>query len=226
SCDSVWSTIAAGTISQTARGLSSLWTRSSSDLAPTAPSFTRAWMASGCTSYTTHLCPARITRRTMFAPIRPSPIMPSCIDASPLDAVSPPVGTPETPVHGGIGVQLRGHQLLLCDLLLLGEHAIALVGGLVADVEALAPLRIGEHVQQLAVGRPGVRDQLERRQRLQMRDPVRSVGRLHLESRGRQEILLVLRALLPHGGAAAERHDQRDGHDGPRHLPHAGTLRW
>ena len=75
----VWSTTAAGTISQTARGCSSFCTNSSSEDAPTAPSSTSAFTDSGWTSYTTHWCPPRIRRRTMLAPIRPRPIIPSCM---------------------------------------------------------------------------------------------------------------------------------------------------
>src|SRR5262245_38295745 len=91
-----WSTIrpviAAGTITHTARGPSSFATRSSIEVAPTAPSASSSATASGLTSKTTHSCPSRIRRRTMFAPIRPSPIIPSCIAVSlgegPLDRLA------------------------------------------------------------------------------------------------------------------------------------------
>ncbi len=69
----------AGTITHAARGLSSLETKSSSDSAPVAPSPARSSIAFGLTSKTTHSCPARISRRTMLAPIRPSPTIPSCM---------------------------------------------------------------------------------------------------------------------------------------------------
>ena len=69
----------AGIITQTARGRSSLATKSSGLSAPTAPSPASPATASGFTSYTTHSCPSRINRRTMLAPIRPRPIIPSCI---------------------------------------------------------------------------------------------------------------------------------------------------
>ena len=75
----VSSTTAAGTISQTARGLLSFFTKSASDAAPLAFSFTRSFTASCERSKTTHSCPPLISRRTMLAPMRPSPIMPSCI---------------------------------------------------------------------------------------------------------------------------------------------------
>src|SRR5262245_31372254 len=91
-----WSTIrpviAAGTITQTARGPFSFATRSSMEVAPTAPSASSSATASGLTSKTTHSCPSRIRRRTMFAPMRPSPIIPSCIRVSlgegPLDRLA------------------------------------------------------------------------------------------------------------------------------------------
>ncbi len=79
SCSSVWSTTAAGTISQTARGGFSFWRNSSSELEPAAPSLPSSATLPGSLSKTTHSCPAFIRRRTMFAPIRPKPIMPSCI---------------------------------------------------------------------------------------------------------------------------------------------------
>src|SRR5262249_39476355 len=43
------------------------------------PSFARACAASPLRSNTTHWWPARNSRRTMFAPILPSPIIPICI---------------------------------------------------------------------------------------------------------------------------------------------------
>ncbi len=75
----VLSTTAAGTISQTARGFASFSTKSASDAAPTAFSFASASTAFGDMSKTTHSWPLLISRRTMFAPIRPSPIIPSCM---------------------------------------------------------------------------------------------------------------------------------------------------
>src|SRR5215469_14000897 len=77
----VSSTTAAGTMSQTARGLSSFLTRSTKELAPTARSLTSSATAWGDLSKTTQLCPFLISRRTMLAPMRPSPIIPNCIDS-------------------------------------------------------------------------------------------------------------------------------------------------
>ena len=75
----VLSTTAAGTISQIARGLSSFFTKSASEAAPTAFSSTNCLTALGERSKTTHWWPPLRSRRTMLAPIRPSPIIPSCM---------------------------------------------------------------------------------------------------------------------------------------------------
>src|SRR5262249_53972442 len=77
----VASTTAAGTISHTARGATSFFTKSSRALEPVAPSPTSCFTTSALRSYTTHWCPPRVSRRTMLAPIRPRPIIPSCIEA-------------------------------------------------------------------------------------------------------------------------------------------------
>src|SRR5437016_9351443 len=82
-------------MSQTIRGLPRRATKSSSDAAPPAPSRASAWTASLETSCTTHWRPPRMNRRTMLAPMRPRPIMPTCI-APPL-ATQPLVETPWTP---------------------------------------------------------------------------------------------------------------------------------
>ena len=78
----VLSTTAAGTINQTARGFSSFFTRSASEEAPTAFSWANSVTACGDLSKTTHWWPPLSSRRTMFAPILPRPIMPSCIGHS------------------------------------------------------------------------------------------------------------------------------------------------
>ena len=69
----------AGIITQATRGLSSAATKSSSVSAPTAPSFSSCATVSALVSYATAVCPSRMIRRTMLAPIRPRPIIPSCI---------------------------------------------------------------------------------------------------------------------------------------------------
>src|SRR5579875_3574742 len=57
---------------------------SSSELAPVAPvSSASELTASGDTSKTTSSCPSRIRRRTMLAPMRPSPTIPSCMPTPP-----------------------------------------------------------------------------------------------------------------------------------------------
>src|SRR5260221_7045815 len=81
---SVASTTAAGTISHTARGDFSFFTRSSSEVAAVAPSRATSFTDSALRAKATHWCPARCSRRTMLAPILPSPIIPSCIDISPV----------------------------------------------------------------------------------------------------------------------------------------------
>src|SRR3954447_1395932 len=79
SASSVESTTAAGTMMQMQRGFSSLATKSSIVCAPLAPSPSSVAIASALTSWTTQSWPPRISRRTMLAPMRPSPIMPTCI---------------------------------------------------------------------------------------------------------------------------------------------------
>ena len=73
------STTAAGTISQTARGFASFVTKSASDEAPVAFSAASASTAFGDMSKTTHSWPSFMRRRTMLAPMRPRPIIPSCM---------------------------------------------------------------------------------------------------------------------------------------------------
>src|SRR5882724_2350699 len=74
--------VSSGCITQAVRGFSSLLTKSSRELAPAAPSAASAATDLGSLSYTTAVCPFFISRRTMLPPIRPRPIMPSCILAS------------------------------------------------------------------------------------------------------------------------------------------------
>jgi hypothetical protein len=85
---SVGSTTAAGTMTQIERGGLRRATKSSIASAPAAPSLSSVAIASALTSWTTHSCPARIRRRTMLAPMRPSPIMPTCIAASSFESSS------------------------------------------------------------------------------------------------------------------------------------------
>src|SRR2546427_12074258 len=88
---SVWSTAAAGTISQSVRGGLRLVTRSSSEEAATAPvSFAKASRVFAVGVYTTTSCPPRIKRRVMFAPILPRPIIPSCMAVTPSFPSRPP----------------------------------------------------------------------------------------------------------------------------------------
>src|ERR1700722_1879138 len=79
---SVSPVIAAGNISHTARGASSLLTRSSNEEAPTTRSPSSFSTAATLTSSTTQLWPSRTSRCVRFAPIRPRPTIPSCIGRS------------------------------------------------------------------------------------------------------------------------------------------------
>src|ERR1700692_3335981 len=69
----------AGSMTQAVRGFSSFLTNSSSAPDPAAPSAAIAATALGSLSYTTVVWPCFISRRTILPPIRPRPIMPSCI---------------------------------------------------------------------------------------------------------------------------------------------------
>src|SRR5579884_588569 len=70
----------AGSITHTARGALSFPTRSASDDAPTAPARATSATISGARSYTTHSWPPFIRRRTILAPIFPSPTIAICIE--------------------------------------------------------------------------------------------------------------------------------------------------
>jgi hypothetical protein len=83
SSSSVASTTAAGTMSHMARGFLSFFTRSSSETAAVAPSPATCFTDSALRSNATHWCPVFCSRRTIFAPILPSPIIPSCIALAP-----------------------------------------------------------------------------------------------------------------------------------------------
>src|SRR3989442_13048776 len=98
----VVATPAAGTISQIARGVSRFLTRSATDEAPKALSMTSSSTAFGDISKTTHEWPPARSRRAMLAPMRPSPIIPSCtadsIDASIARRVQFSFRIPQLPV--------------------------------------------------------------------------------------------------------------------------------
>ena len=72
-----------GIISQMARGLMSLLSRSSMDV-EAVRTFSAAICSTICGERLkpTHWCPFAARRRTMFAPILPRPIIPSCIGSS------------------------------------------------------------------------------------------------------------------------------------------------
>ena len=68
----------AGSMTHTARGLDICSTICDKLLLGVAPSFANCATLSGFTSNTTEECPCCINRRTIFPPIRPKPIIPSC----------------------------------------------------------------------------------------------------------------------------------------------------
>jgi hypothetical protein len=79
SASSTLSTTPAGTMIQIARGRDIFAASSCSEAAPAAPCSTSAATAAGRPSWTTHGMPWPSRRRTMLAPMRPKPIIPSCI---------------------------------------------------------------------------------------------------------------------------------------------------
>src|SRR5262249_57771807 len=89
----------------------------------------------GDLSKTTHWCPPLMRRRTMFAPIRPSPIIPSCMAVSLLAGLEVAVAADE-----GVGRAVvlesgfRARFQLADDAL--GEHLAQLDAPLVEGVDA------------------------------------------------------------------------------------------
>ena len=77
----------AGTMIHTTRGALSCAQTSARSLAAAAPIPTCAFTASALRSYTTTWCPPCSRRCTMLPPIRPRPIMASCIERSPLRVI-------------------------------------------------------------------------------------------------------------------------------------------
>src|SRR5690348_9527661 len=69
----------AGIITHATRGFSSLATKSFRSVVPIAPSCSSVATVSLLVSNATAVCPSRMMRRTMFAPIRPRPTIPSCM---------------------------------------------------------------------------------------------------------------------------------------------------
>src|SRR6266404_254841 len=120
---------------------------------------------------------------------------------------SPPPRTPEAPVHGGALLGLRGLESLLGDLLLQGETLVLRVRLLIADVEAIAAVRVGIAVDQVPVLR--LRLHLERGERAELLFSLRRVGRLRAEAGGHEEVSRVPRLLPAHRGAAAHRERRR-----------------
>src|SRR6478609_3883992 len=79
SWSTTWPVMPAGIITHATRGFSSLATKSFRSVVPMAPSCSNAATVSLLVSKATAVCPSRMMRRTMFAPIRPRPTIPSCM---------------------------------------------------------------------------------------------------------------------------------------------------
>src|SRR3954452_4715486 len=79
SCSTVRPVTDAGTMIQAARGLVSFDAKSASDDEPVAPRSASSLTFGSLWSYTTHSWPSCMRRRTSPLPMRPSPIIPSCI---------------------------------------------------------------------------------------------------------------------------------------------------
>src|ERR1051325_3379171 len=162
----VSSTAAAGTISQSLRGFSSLPTRSASEDAATALSRARSATAFGDRSNTTHWWPPLMSRRIMFEPIRPNPIIAICMSSFSV----PEPAIPADQVVGravvaelGLGLALElgddalGQHLAELDAPLiervdvpdrpLREHAV------LVERDQLAQRRRGQAIQENRVGR-------------------------------------------------------------------------
>src|SRR5215211_3736486 len=79
SCITVWPVTEAGTMIHAARGLVSFDAKSASDDEPIAPRSASSFTFGSLWSYTTHSWPSFMRRRTSPLPMRPSPIIPSCM---------------------------------------------------------------------------------------------------------------------------------------------------
>src|SRR5512133_2963892 len=79
SCITVRPVTDAGTMIHAARGLVSFDAKSASDEEPVAPRSASSFTFGGLWSNTTHSWPSFMRRRTSPFPMRPSPIIPSCI---------------------------------------------------------------------------------------------------------------------------------------------------
>ena len=108
----VLSTTAAGTINQTARGLSSVLTSSASEALPIAFSLTRSSTAFADMSKTTHSWPCLMSLRTILAPIRPRPTIPSCMCAS-FRRVRDPIALGS--LRANLCARLRSDRGVECD---------------------------------------------------------------------------------------------------------------
>src|SRR6267143_5064493 len=192
----VVSTTAAGTISQIARGASSFLTSSATDEAARALSLASSSTAFGDRSKTTHRWPPARSRRAMLAPMRPSPIIPSCT----ADSFEAPIARrvrlsprmPQLPVatdHVVCRTVMAERGLHLALELrddALGQHLAQLDSPLIERVD-VPDDALGEHAVLVE------RDQLSERSRRQLLGEDRVRGTIALEDPMRDQT--VRRAL-------------------------------
>src|SRR5437763_7758851 len=132
------STNAAGNINHTWRGGWRCSTNASRLAVPTAPWPARDSTAAGWISKITHSCPARSRRWTMLAPMRPRPIIPSCIQA-------PFSGTRGQRVLDH--AQQRAQACLGASLEVDAQHAAAVSPQRLQLAQRLGPLELAERVR-------------------------------------------------------------------------------
>src|SRR5207253_5772537 len=115
---------------------------------------------------------------------------------------------PEAPVDGRALLGLRRLEPLVGDLLLEGETLVLRVRLLVTDVEAVAAVRVGIAVDDVAILR--LRDQFQRRYRTELLRLRRRVGWLRREPGRHEEVSRVPRLVPAHRGAATQRDCRRE----------------
>src|SRR3954453_4474271 len=140
----------AGTITHTARGASSLETRSSSDEAPRAPWPSAVWTACSEKSKATTSCSeSRFVRWTMVLPLFPRPMKPICM----LGHLPSILGRADTPpaaarvrdaAAGGCAAAAAHPRCRLASALGALDAGAGLLGHLLRrDAEVLVDLRVG-----------------------------------------------------------------------------------
>src|SRR5579864_6799102 len=142
------STTAAGTMIHTARGGVSASSSSAALPAARAPNAATALTFAALRSYATHSCPPCCRRRTMLAPMRPSPIIPMRIAATPSLPLQP---AKVTSFAGGNGADVRRNRLrrfrpiqLVRDAPDLGSELRELLfDGFVTAIDVIDALHLG-----------------------------------------------------------------------------------